>query len=115
MVADCLDLVGARGEDGMGSLSRSFLEISLLGTDGISATDWEELVAEGDVVCINRAEEWADFVTPRFVIVMVEFHDLGGLGVAVCHCEVWFGVAALSLDMRCRGFAEIEFSALSVQ
>ena len=43
---------------------------------------------------------------PQFVIVMVQFDDFGGLGVAVCHCEVWFGVTALSLNMRCRGFAE---------
>ena len=43
MFDDRLDLIGVRGGDGVGS---SFLEISLLGTDRISATDEGELVAK---------------------------------------------------------------------
>ena len=50
---NCLDFAGARGEDSVGSLSRSLFEISLLGTDCISAADREELVAERDVVGAN--------------------------------------------------------------
>ena len=88
LLDDCLDLVGGRGEDGMCSLSSTYLEISLLGMDGISPTNWKKLGSKDDVVCINRAEERVYFVTPRFVIVMVESDDFGGLGFAVCHCEV---------------------------
>ena len=47
---NCLGFAGARGENSVGSLSRSPLEISLLGTDRISAADREELVAKSDVV-----------------------------------------------------------------
>ena len=50
---NCLDFVGARGEDSMGSLSRTLFEISLLGTDRISAGDREELIAEGDLVGVD--------------------------------------------------------------
>ena len=55
MLDNCLDFVGARGEDSMGSLSRSLFEISLLGTDRdcISAADREKLVAECDVVGVD--------------------------------------------------------------
>ena len=55
MLDNCLDFAGARGEDSMGSLSRSLFKISLLGTDRdrISATDRKELVAEGDVVGVD--------------------------------------------------------------
>ena len=42
MLNNRLDFIGARGEDSMGSLSRSLFEISFLGTDC--------LVAEGDLV-----------------------------------------------------------------
>ena len=53
MLDNCLDFAGARGEDSMGSLSRSLFEISLLGMDRISTTDREELVVESDVVGVD--------------------------------------------------------------